>query len=645
MPYVWRHIAAQLFLTSDQCFRRARSCTQHTAGGLAPTSQAMAAETGTAEGSRRPRRFTFSDEAPAPQSAPAPSTSSTAIPPRQGFSAATPPPSYGGFSQQPRPAPAVHQPPAAGWPQQNWGTAATAPAAGWGAGAGAGLAGPGDGWGGDAWAGGWGPGDGWAGWGQGAWGKGGGGAGAFGGPPMFGTVLIGTVKSYSAVKGFGFLIHPDIPQDIWFAKETVAAELRTSDLAGTAMAFELMRAPDGKPQARNLRPAPAGAGMPPPPVNPNHHPHAMPGFRPGMPGHPGLAGCPGLVRPGFPGAVRPLGAMGVGVGVPLGGGQPKRRAWSPHAGSRAIATASLEEGQDSSSDGPSKKRRLSVPSTLQGLFERAEDPEAHAGRKRRVPHVEGNYPTLVFIPVTMTRAWRRTGDRCKALLSRLAPQAEVLGTDPEALRLRVHIFSKMWCLVGRSAQDLPLLFDPVVIRWHVSLAPLMMLRRQSIQPFEERLRKLAEGLSMPDGVQEDVWFNETFEVFSSAEGDRDLARQLASAGVSAVSTSQRWLRPLAAAVISAARELGVPVASHSADLLQLHCSLAWTTSELRPALSAAGAEMQAMLSRAVALKLRVKGILARIGDRTSKAAFTQLKGGSSEDEESLSGSSADHDQT
>ena len=35
-------------------------------------------------------------------------------------------------------------------------------------------------------------------------------------------------------------------------------------------------------------------------------------------------------------------------------------------------------------------------------------------------------------------------------------------------------------------------------------------------------------------------------------------------------------------------------------LLSRHCSLAWTTSELRPALSAAGAEMQAMLSRAVA---------------------------------------------
>ena len=35
-----------------------------------------------------------------------------------------------------------------------------------------------------------------------------------------------------------------------------------------------------------------------------------------------------------------------------------------------------------------------VPPPLQGLFERTEEPESHGGRKRRVPHVEGNYPTL-----------------------------------------------------------------------------------------------------------------------------------------------------------------------------------------------------------------------------------------------------------
>ncbi|CAE7602620.1 Usb1 [Symbiodinium natans] len=576
----------------------------------------MAAETGSAEGSSRPRRFTFSDEAPAPQSAPAPSTSSTAIPPRQGFSAATPPPSYGGFSQQPRPA-AMHQPPAAAWPQQqqqqqpNWGP--QGPGA-WGAG------GPGDGcWGGDAWAGGWGPGDAWAGWGQGAWGKGGaGGAGAFGGPPMFGTVLIGTVKSYSSVKGFGFLIHPDIPQDIWFAKETVAAELRTSDLAGTAMAFELMRAPDGKPQARNLRPAPAGAGMPPPPVNPNHHPHLMPGFRPGL---------PGLIRPGFPGAVRPLGVMGVGVGVPLGGpGQPKRRAWSPHAGSRAIATASMEEGQ--------------VPPPLQGLFERTEEPESHGGRKRRVPHVEGmsKLQGLEQLSTVLVRLQARLaadlrplqGVQGEALLSQLAPLGEVHCTDPE---------------VGAG--------------WHISLAPLMMLRRQSIQPFEERLRKLAEGLSVPEGVQEDIWFNEGLEVFSSAEGDRYFA------GVSAAAASQRWLRPLAVAVQAAARDLGMAVPSHSAELLQLHCSLAWTVGELQPALRAAGADMQESpwgrrwtldedpkrprpqattwpgTLQKESIRLRVKGLMARIGDRTTNVSFPQLAGIASERE---SGSDSENDE-
>ena len=73
---------------------------------------------------------------------------------------------------------------------------------------------------------------------------------------------------------------PNSCQDIWFAKETVAAELRTrklthpffgealtafncrtSDLAGTAMAFELMRAPDGKPQVRRNKMLGAGGNQ------------------------------------------------------------------------------------------------------------------------------------------------------------------------------------------------------------------------------------------------------------------------------------------------------------------------------------------------------------------------------------------------
>ncbi|CAJ1457034.1 unnamed protein product [Effrenium voratum] len=130
---------------------------------------------------------------------------------------------------------------------------------------------------------------------------------------MGGQILVGTVKSYSSVKGFGFLIHSDIAQDIWFAKETVAAEYRTSDLAGTSMSFELIRAQDGKPQARNLRPAPSG--MPPPPVNPNQHvPVSRFDQRPGFP-------PPALMRPGMPGMMPGMAGMpGMGVGVGMGVG-------------------------------------------------------------------------------------------------------------------------------------------------------------------------------------------------------------------------------------------------------------------------------------------------------------------------------------
>ncbi|CAJ1416434.1 unnamed protein product [Effrenium voratum] len=290
-------------------------------------------------GQSRPRRFTFSDapneasgaSAPAAPRVVAPQAQApAAVPPRLGF--ATP--------SQPRPqhVPAMHH---SAWSQQqNW--------PGWGGGDGWGYEGY-EGYGGDGW-GGW---DDPALWNACAAWHGKGGCGGYPAGSMGGQILVGTVKSYSSVKGFGFLIHSDIAQDIWFAKETVAAEYRTSDLAGTSMSFELIRAQDGKPQARNLRPAPSG--MPPPPVNPNQHVPVSrfdqrPGFpppalmRPGMPGMmPGMAGMPGMgvgvgMGVGMAMGMRPAGMPGMAAP-----GQPKRRAWSPHAGSRAIATASKDD--------------------------------------------------------------------------------------------------------------------------------------------------------------------------------------------------------------------------------------------------------------------------------------------------------------
>ncbi|CAJ1393388.1 unnamed protein product [Effrenium voratum] len=330
-------------------------------------------------GQSRPRRFTFSDapneasgaSAPAAPRVVAPQAQApAAVPPRLGF--ATP--------SQPRPqhVPAMHH---SAWSQQqNW--------PGWGGGDGWGYEGY-EGYGGDGW-GGW---DDPALWNACAAWHGKGGCGGYPAGSMGGQILVGTVKSYSSVKGFGFLIHSDIAQDIWFAKETVAAEYRTSDLAGTSMSFELIRAQDGKPQARNLRPAPSG--MPPPPVNPNQHVPVSrfdqrPGFpppalmRPGMPGMmPGMAGMPGMgvgvgMGVGMAMGMRPAGMPGMAAP-----GQPKRRAWSPHAGSRAIATASKDDQVPGMVQPPVEAKKSESEERSKSSSRRSSEPSSSSSDKKK----------------------------------------------------------------------------------------------------------------------------------------------------------------------------------------------------------------------------------------------------------------------
>merc|ERR1719221_2032574 len=47
-----------------------------------------------------------------------------------------------------------------------------------------------------------------------------------------GKILQGTIKSYSSVKGYGFIITGEIKQDVWFSEDSVDPDHRTSDLAG-----------------------------------------------------------------------------------------------------------------------------------------------------------------------------------------------------------------------------------------------------------------------------------------------------------------------------------------------------------------------------------------------------------------------------
>lgn len=65
--------------------------------------------------------------------------------------------------------------------------------------------------------------------------------------------LTGMVKSYNR-KGFGFIMCQNLEADVYFSRESLAPALQTSDLAGEYVTFECHRFPDGKLQARNLRP-------------------------------------------------------------------------------------------------------------------------------------------------------------------------------------------------------------------------------------------------------------------------------------------------------------------------------------------------------------------------------------------------------
>merc|ERR1740123_1589737 len=73
------------------------------------------------------------------------------------------------------------------------------------------------------------------------------------GGPKSGETMTGMVKSYNR-KGFGFIMCQTMDQDIYFSRESLHPQLQTSDLAGESVTFEVHRFPDGKLQARNLRP-------------------------------------------------------------------------------------------------------------------------------------------------------------------------------------------------------------------------------------------------------------------------------------------------------------------------------------------------------------------------------------------------------
>lgn len=222
-----------------------------------------------------------------------------------------------------------------------------------------------------------------------------------------------------------------------------------------------------------------------------------------------------------------------------------------------------EEEQGKQERGGQKRRRLAIPAQLQSLFSpengRSSTLPAHSERKRRVPHVEGNYAACACLPVTPTAAWRRRAEACVEQLRRLVDPAEAEGSA------KVHRIE-----------------EGAGLGWHVSLAPLLILRQQFISPLLGELQRAAiKAAGQPLAFDDDIW------VLASASGDC----YFAAAAVAEASAHR--LRPLVAAVLQAAAQYGSLQGQPLARDARLHCSLAWTTANLRESMDKMGAEHHA----------------------------------------------------
>jgi len=70
--------------------------------------------------------------------------------------------------------------------------------------------------------------------------------------PVAGGSYTGTVKSYNAVKSFGFITCPSVAGDVWFRSSSLPQDLQQMSITGMQVTFDLQFAADGKPQASNV---------------------------------------------------------------------------------------------------------------------------------------------------------------------------------------------------------------------------------------------------------------------------------------------------------------------------------------------------------------------------------------------------------
>eukprot|EP00927_Polykrikos_kofoidii_P055509 TRINITY_DN49753_c0_g1_i1.p1 TRINITY_DN49753_c0_g1~~TRINITY_DN49753_c0_g1_i1.p1 ORF type:complete len:313 (-),score=53.89 TRINITY_DN49753_c0_g1_i1:137-1075(-) len=226
--------------------------------------------------------------------------------------------------------------------------------------------------------------------------------------------------------------------------------------------------------------------------------------------------------------------------------------------------SSEESSSSSSSDGgrgglgDAKRRRLAVPACVAGLVGGSNGSKLRdrLPSLRRIPHVDGNFATLVYLAVPAEPQLRRASKACAASLRRLA--------GPVASDSAVQV----------NDPDGP-------VGWHVSLCPLLMLRKQFIDPFLAKLAKVAATATGQPGW---LYFDPAIEVFGSSDG---VGRFFAGLAVAEPSASS--CRCLSSKAMECAKNFGL--LQNDSELvvgeMRPHCSLAWTACDLTAPLARA----------------------------------------------------------
>ncbi|KAI7462887.1 hypothetical protein D0860_07119 [Hortaea werneckii] len=168
----------------------------------------------------------------------------------------------------------------------------------------------------------------------------------------------------------------------------------------------------------------------------------------------------------------------------------------------ALVAYSDSSDSDKEDAQPTKKRKVSdgakgktalppLPSTFQDLYSSTvrtstqDDPSLHGGRKRVTPHIEGNWPTHVYLE------WRPNPEEAQLLAGLIAAQH----ADDKVAGDQTKIHSLLQNDLGVS---LPL---------HVSLSRPLVLRTEQKDPFLDRMRNaiLTSGVHAftvrPDGLR------------------------------------------------------------------------------------------------------------------------------------------------